>query len=300
MGPIAAANMVFEDVKAGQYDELDLTLGHAHVEGEVYRTATGVIHADGVTVAVGGTTLRRVNGTVDIGSDFFFCRRAKEAGYKIFAHYGYTCRHFKERELVELYETMRQRDLAQLVGQDGNPNTPAEWDAEWTSRDLALRTGTLEEEDRQELQAVVGCVLERVGKESFRLLDYGCGDGALLGLFRGVPGAEVTGCDFSLKAVELARADGHDVRLTEDVPAADVVTCCDVLQLVDDDKALVRRFLDAAPLVVYTVPNDCYPPAVEKKHRRVYTPQYIRSITPGVVEIKPVKNHLVVVSQPGG
>jgi len=25
MGPIAAANMVFEDVKAGQYDELDLT-----------------------------------------------------------------------------------------------------------------------------------------------------------------------------------------------------------------------------------------------------------------------------------
>jgi len=42
------------------------------------------------------------NGTVNKGNDISFCERAREAGFTIWAHYDYPCRHFKEVELVEV------------------------------------------------------------------------------------------------------------------------------------------------------------------------------------------------------
>lgn len=40
-------------------------------------------------------------GLVINGPDFYFCRKAKAAGFKIQSHFGYPCRHFKEVELIE-------------------------------------------------------------------------------------------------------------------------------------------------------------------------------------------------------
>lgn len=42
------------------------------------------------------------NGTVDKGNDIAFCERARAAGFAIYAHYGYPCRHFHECELTEV------------------------------------------------------------------------------------------------------------------------------------------------------------------------------------------------------
>ena len=41
------------------------------------------------------------DGTVEIGGDYSFCRKAKKAGFKIWTHYDYPCRHFNEVDLIE-------------------------------------------------------------------------------------------------------------------------------------------------------------------------------------------------------
>jgi hypothetical protein len=41
-------------------------------------------------------------GIVDTGGDYAFCKRAREKGFKIFAHFDYPCRHFNELELNEV------------------------------------------------------------------------------------------------------------------------------------------------------------------------------------------------------
>lgn len=47
------------------------------------------------------------HGRVELGNDMAFCRRAKEVGVKIYAHYDYQCRHFSEIELREAAEAIR-------------------------------------------------------------------------------------------------------------------------------------------------------------------------------------------------
>jgi hypothetical protein len=57
-----------------------------------------------------GCFTRKLNpdGTVDKGNDISFCERAKEQGFKIFAHYDYRCQHFNELELGEVAHAMHQ------------------------------------------------------------------------------------------------------------------------------------------------------------------------------------------------
>ena len=43
------------------------------------------------------------DGITKMGGDMSFCMKAKDAGFKIYAHYEYPCRHFKT---VDLYEIM--------------------------------------------------------------------------------------------------------------------------------------------------------------------------------------------------
>jgi hypothetical protein len=44
------------------------------------------------------------DGIVTVGADFNWCRDVKTAGYKIWAHYEYFCRHFKEVDMLETSE----------------------------------------------------------------------------------------------------------------------------------------------------------------------------------------------------
>ncbi len=47
------------------------------------------------------------NGTVEVGGDYSFCRKAKKAGFRIWAHYDYPCMHFNELELTEVIRSMQ-------------------------------------------------------------------------------------------------------------------------------------------------------------------------------------------------
>lgn len=51
-----------------------------------------------------GAFTRKLNpdGTVNKGNDISFCERAREAGFDIYTHYDYPCRHFNEVELQEM------------------------------------------------------------------------------------------------------------------------------------------------------------------------------------------------------
>jgi hypothetical protein len=53
-----------------------------------------------------GCFTRKLNsdGTVNKGNDISFCERAKENGFRIYAHYDYFCGHFKEIETNEMVE----------------------------------------------------------------------------------------------------------------------------------------------------------------------------------------------------
>ncbi len=102
-----------------------------------------------------------------------------------------------------------------------------------------------------------------------RVLDFGCGDGALAGVLRSRLGLSVTGVDTSEKGLELARqmfADrgwegefrliaGYDTGL--DTAAFDVVVCSEVIEHVDDPVALlaeVRRVLAPGGRAIVTTP----------------------------------------------
>jgi hypothetical protein len=57
-----------------------------------------------------GCFVRKLNpdGTVNKGNDLSFCERAREQGFKIFAHFDYRCQHFNELELNEVAHAMHQ------------------------------------------------------------------------------------------------------------------------------------------------------------------------------------------------
>lgn len=46
-------------------------------------------------------------GIVEVGGDYAFCRRAKDLGFRIWAHYDYPCYHFNEVELSEVAHAFR-------------------------------------------------------------------------------------------------------------------------------------------------------------------------------------------------
>ncbi len=56
-----------------------------------------------------GAFTRKLNadGTVNKGNDISFCERAREQGFEIWAHYGYSCRHVSEVELAEVEQSIR-------------------------------------------------------------------------------------------------------------------------------------------------------------------------------------------------
>lgn len=48
------------------------------------------------------------DGTVEVGGDYSFCRKAKKAGFKIWTHYDYLCHHFNELDLLEVINSFNQ------------------------------------------------------------------------------------------------------------------------------------------------------------------------------------------------
>lgn len=47
------------------------------------------------------------DGTVEIGCDYSFCRKVKQANFKIWTHYDYPCHHFNEVSLIEVIKAFQ-------------------------------------------------------------------------------------------------------------------------------------------------------------------------------------------------
>lgn len=107
---------------------------------------------------------------------------------------------------------------------------------------------------------IIADVVSRYVPRGARVLDFGCGAGATTAALIAL-GYEAVGADRSERALETCRARGvpvvpldHD--WVED-GGLDCVLCCDVLEHVEDDRALLRdlgRTLRPNGVVVITVP----------------------------------------------
>ncbi len=142
-------------------------------------------------------------------------------------------------------------------------------------------------------RAVLRAELDRLGPPpGGRILDAGCGSGRTLDEL--VAYGSVAGLDASAAAVERARERGHvDARVgsLEALPWPEgtfgLVTCLDVVEHTDDDRAVLRELLRVtAPggRLVVTVPAH---PAlwsshdVVNQHRRRYTRRTLRAALSG-------------------
>lgn len=122
---------------------------------------------------------------------------------------------------------------------------------------------------RARYDIVCECAREAGAASHTRLLDLGCGDGALAGVLHSRLGARVTGVDTSSNGIELAarmfrarglegdfrQIAGYDTGLAADT--FDVVVCSEVIEHVDDPVAMlseIRRVLAPTGRVILTTP----------------------------------------------
>ena len=223
------------------------------------------------------------HGVVTHGSDYLFCQRAKEAGFKIWANYDYCCSHIKEIDLTSVYMLLKARDVSHINAP--NINTPEYWDDQWSMRD-------------ERILPVYGKILELL-RPGESVLDFGCGRGDLLAMIAAQGRVDTQmGMDFSPEAIAILSRRGL-LGEVGDNPADcgrefDTIVSTQVLEHLDDDRSMLMRMFGAARRVIYSVPCNCLPPGVEPEHRRVYTEQHIHRITPFLKNITEVENYYLV------
>ena len=112
--------------------------------------------------------------------------------------------------------------------------------------------------------------------EGRKVLDVGCGAG-YGSLMLSLVAESVTGVDRDDSAIEIARQlfPGPEYRVldaTDSLPRADVATCFEVLEHVDDPAALCRQLIAAAPEVALSYPNPLAAGPHLNPHHRVDWP----------------------------
>jgi hypothetical protein len=224
-------------------------------------------------------------GVAHRGSDFLFCKRAKDAGFKVFAHYDYPCHHFKVVDLIQVTTMLTHRDASACVWD--NINTPEYWDDKWKG---------IENYNNSQFTGIYKRISDTIRDES--VLDFGCGSGDFL-LFLG---DNAEGIDYSPEAIKLCDKVGVKARVgcendIPDIGSYDIITVLNTLQLIDNDRKLIKDLFAHTDKLIYTVPNNCMPPGQFREHRRVYTPAYIEEITPHVRTIEVCGNYVIVTAE---
>ena len=216
-------------------------------------------------------------GCVDRGSDLLFCNRAREAGFKVHCDWRNPCHHYKAVSLLQVYQSLEQRDIRHADAP--NKNTSEYWDEQWAQR------------GERQLAFYDDIAKKFEGKA---VLDFGCGRGDLLARLSRFS----VGVDISPKAVEICKSRCLNATVGTQPwmngRKWDAVVCTEVLEHLDDDVGMLRKFFEVTDRVVYTVPHDCMPPGMEPEHVRVYTRSRIEKITPHYKGVESYPPYLLV------
>jgi len=230
------------------------------------------------------------NGTVDQGSDLLFCKWAKDAGFSVWTHFDYKCHHFKTVDLLDMYESMCARDISFASADD--INSADDWNKRWEVRP-----------DREMVTypVIVNTIKQSMnGTSPYRVLDYGCGRGELLSHITKLDGVDATGTDISSVAIDKCKGKGLQGFVLDDAwitDRYDMIVLSQVLEHIDDDRDLLNQLLPYTDRLIYSVPWNCLPPGIEPEHRRIYTKEYVRRITPDLIEIiDTCDDYLIVVA----
>ena len=217
------------------------------------------------------------HGIQQTGRDLNFCKRAKEAVYKIHVSFEHPCSHYKIRDQAEIIRALGSRDMTHL--NEADVNSPEYWDDQW--RVLPERVPSFYKAIVEELNGG-------------RVLDFGCGRGDLLSML----GPNAEGMDFSPKAVEICKARGLKAKVgTEPVEKYDCIVATEVLPNLEDPEAMLKKFFEHTDKVVYVVPNNCMPPGIVETNRRLFTPDYVSKITPGVKSLRAFDPFMLIVAE---
>lgn len=216
-----------------------------------------------------------------IGEDFFFCLKAKEHGYSLWADLDVICSHLDLRPVGqgEFQQACAKEIGAEVVQEEAvavgpNINTRPYWDEIWAMEGAGTwRRYPLTFE---KIAAYID--------PSESVLDVGCGVGVLLDTLR--PHCrEVAGLDISPVAIDALRSKGIYGRVGK-LPeicfpdkSFDVVTATETVEHLDDPVKLLKESVRVArKKVILTVPDNVLGPEESAEHRAIYTTETLEQM----------------------
>lgn len=260
-GTVAFVNSAGADWKKGY-----APLGEGVVEVDWAGSGGLLIHKD-VIEAVGWAPFADVwepkCGRRLMGHDVNFCLRAKEKGFKILVDTAVPSEHGKlmyvGREFAQAFHDSDMEGHLGTVMTSG-AQMPAYWDVVWQTENL--RKQNRDQAYAETFRDVVAAI--PFGVES--IADVGCGAGALMDhMDRVVLDADLTGYDFSEKAIEIVKGRGFGGKVADfrtyapngDTHSYDAVVSTHVIEHVPDDDrfvSLLRALVKPKGTVVVATP----------------------------------------------
>lgn len=157
-------------------------------------------------------------------------------------------------------------------------------------------------------EIIIDCIRDLSRANKYKILDYGCGDGALSGMIARM-GHDIYGVDTVPLAVEFAKQKFKENRLNgkfsviegyyskiEDA-FCDIVVCADVIEHVQDPLALlqeIKRIMRKDGFLIISTPLKFIEKPIDKMHIREWFRQEFEDLCGSIFE-KPIKT---IISHP--
>jgi 2-polyprenyl-3-methyl-5-hydroxy-6-metoxy-1,4-benzoquinol methylase len=241
----------------------------------------------------------------DFSSDNVFVRKAQEAGFKTYGHFGIELGHvgnyvYHPAQMwpqLDAYAGMQDLFAHKVVlGEKHGYDSQEYWDGLYRFE---------HEIGRERVYPGLHQALLSGIQEGWRVADVGSGPGVLASEIAKIPGTDVHCYDLSQTAVELCQDKGLTAfqwDLVENDPPSvgdyDCVVCTEVLEHLADPQAAVDRILTLLKpdgMFLFSVPENRLPPEEEPEHKQVFTAAKFAALFKGNKElfVEPIDGYLI-------